>query len=107
MLGTRAYPVGEDVVIGESSTDPHMLAHELTHVLQQRQGPVAGTDHGDGLRVSDPSDRFERDAEDNARCAMSGPFPAFGKTWRLFATLIAVATTIILLVAAGTLVEPS
>jgi Domain of unknown function (DUF4157) len=75
-LGARAYTVGEDVVIGESPTDPHMLAHELTHVLQQRQGPVAGTDHGDGLRVSDPSDRFERDAEDNARRAMSRPFPA-------------------------------
>jgi hypothetical protein len=49
----------------------HTLAHELTHVVQQRSGPVAGTDVGGGLRVSDPSDAFERQAEANATRAMS------------------------------------
>ncbi|MFG2844179.1 DUF4157 domain-containing protein [Kitasatospora sp. NPDC048296] len=65
-VGARAYTSGDHVVIGEGGGDRHTLAHELTHVLQQRQGPVAGTDNGSGLRVSDPSDRFEREAEANA-----------------------------------------
>ncbi|WP_241827047.1 DUF4157 domain-containing protein [Streptomyces graminilatus] len=72
-LGARAYTSGNHVVIGRNGTDKHTLAHELTHVIQQRQGPVAGTDHGDGTRVSDPGDRFERAAEANAHAVMSRP----------------------------------
>ncbi|MFI9628844.1 DUF4157 domain-containing protein [Streptomyces sp. NPDC052042] len=72
-VGARAYTSGSHIVIGNGGTDKHTLAHELTHVIQQRQGPVAGVDHGDGLRVSDPSDRFERQAEANARRVMAGP----------------------------------
>ncbi|WP_413095172.1 aldo/keto reductase [Streptomyces nitrosporeus] len=75
-IGARAYTSGNHVVIGDGGGDRHTLAHELTHVIQQRQGPVAGTDNGSGLRVSDPSDRFEREAEANARQALSGPVPA-------------------------------
>lgn len=69
----EAFTTGSHLVFGQGQYDPssstgrHRLAHELTHVLQQRSGPVAGTDTGDGVRVSDPSDRFERAAEDNAR----------------------------------------
>lgn len=74
-VGARAYTSGNHIVIGEGGRDKHTLAHELTHVIQQRQGPVAGTDHGDGLRVSDPSDRFEREAEANARRVMSAAAP--------------------------------
>ncbi|WP_244177555.1 DUF4157 domain-containing protein [Streptomyces atriruber] len=74
-VGARAYTSGSHVVIGEGGADRHTLAHELTHVIQQRQGPVAGTDHGNGLRVSDPSDRFEREAEANAHRVLSGPAP--------------------------------
>ncbi|WP_078946158.1 eCIS core domain-containing protein [Streptomyces exfoliatus] len=70
-VGARAYTSGDHVVIGEGGGDKHTLAHELTHVIQQRQGPVAGTDNGGGLRVSDPSDRFEREAEANASRVMS------------------------------------
>lgn len=71
-IGARAYTSGNHVVIGDGGGDRHTLAHELTHVIQQRQGPVAGTDNGDGLSVSDPGDRFEREAEANARRAMNG-----------------------------------
>jgi Domain of unknown function (DUF4157) len=71
-VGARAWTSGSHVVIGRDGTDDHTLAHELTHVLQQRSGPVAGTDDGTGLRISDPADRFERDAETNATRAMSG-----------------------------------
>nr|WP_323451327.1 DUF4157 domain-containing protein [Streptomyces sp. YSPA8] len=70
-VGARAYTSGTHVVIGDGGADKHTLAHELTHVIQQRQGPVSGTDNGSGLSVSDPSDRFEREAEANARRAMS------------------------------------
>ncbi|MFJ8623660.1 DUF4157 domain-containing protein [Kitasatospora sp. NPDC093550] len=74
-VGARAYTSGNHVVIGEGGGDAHTLAHELTHVLQQRRGPVSGTDTGNGLKVSDPSDRFEREAEANARAVMSRPAP--------------------------------
>src|SRR6185437_12549333 len=51
------------------------LAHELTHVVQQRSGPVDGTPTGGGIKVSDPGDRFEREAATNAERVMSGPAP--------------------------------
>jgi uncharacterized protein DUF4157/uncharacterized protein DUF4765 len=75
-IGARAYTSGDHVVIGSGGADQHTLAHELTHVLQQRRGAVAGTDNGQGLRISDPADRFEREAEANAARAMAAPAPA-------------------------------
>ncbi|WBP91005.1 eCIS core domain-containing protein [Kitasatospora cathayae] len=72
-VGARAYTSGNHVVIGEGGGDKHTLAHELTHVIQQRHGPVAGTDNGSGLRISDPSDRFEREAQATAQRVMTGP----------------------------------
>ena len=72
-IGARAYTSGNHVVIGEGGGDKHTLAHELTHVIQQRQGPVAGADNGQGLSVSDPSDRFEREAEAVATEVMRAP----------------------------------
>lgn len=71
-VGARAYTSGSHVVIGDGGADKHTLAHELTHVIQQRRGPVAGADNGAGLKVSDPSDRFEREAEATATRVMSG-----------------------------------
>lgn len=74
----HAFTTGSDIVFQGGRYDTGstagrtMLAHELTHVVQQRSGPVAGTDTGSGLKVSDPSDRFEREAEATARRAMAG-----------------------------------
>lgn len=79
-LGAKAYTSGEHVVIGDGGGDRHTLAHELTHVIQQRGGAVAGTDRGDGLRVSDPSDRFEREAEANATRVLRTPAPGHAPT---------------------------
>jgi hypothetical protein len=68
----HAYTVGNDVVFQSGQYQPdtsggqRMLAHELTHVAQQRSGPVEGTATGGGISVSDPSDPFERAAEANA-----------------------------------------
>jgi hypothetical protein len=63
----QAYTVGSDIVLAGgydagSASGRHLLAHELTHVVQQRSGPVDGTDAGGGVAVSDPGDRFEREA---------------------------------------------
>ncbi|NUR24982.1 MAG: DUF4157 domain-containing protein [Catenulispora sp.] len=82
-LQARAYTVGEEIVLGNGSADHtsqegrHTLAHELTHVLQQRAGAVEGTATADGIQVSDPSDRFEQAAEANATSVLAGP-PAPG-----------------------------
>ncbi|GAB1331525.1 eCIS core domain-containing protein [Streptomyces sennicomposti] len=65
----HAYTVGDNIVSGSGSIDDKTLWHELTHVSQQRKGPVAGTDRGDGVRVSDPGDPFERAASANERLA--------------------------------------
>ncbi|WP_432049778.1 eCIS core domain-containing protein [Verrucosispora sp. NA02020] len=75
-VDARAFTSGSHVVIGRGGSDRHTLAHELTHVIQQRSGPVAGTDNGHGQRVSDPGDAFERAAEANAHRALSTPPPA-------------------------------
>jgi hypothetical protein len=52
------------------------LAHELTHVVQQKSGPVDGAPAAGGIRLSDPGDRFEREASATAERAMSAPVPA-------------------------------
>jgi hypothetical protein len=76
-MHAQAYTVGTNVVFQQGTYDPssaagrHMLAHELTHVVQQRNGPVDGTEAGGGVRISDPSDRFEREAVANADRVMS------------------------------------
>jgi hypothetical protein len=83
-VSAQAYTVGSNIVFQRDKYDPsseggkHMLAHELTHVVQQRSGPVDGTDSGGGVKVSDPSDRFEREAVANADRLMSSPAPAAG-----------------------------
>jgi hypothetical protein len=75
----HAYTVGSNVVFQRGMYDPSsaegrtMLAHELTHVTQQRAGEVDGSPAAGGIRVSDPSDRFERAAVENAERAMSAP----------------------------------
>lgn len=78
-VNAQAYTVGSNIVFQQGNYDPgsdsgkHMLAHELTHVVQQKSGPVEGTDAGGGVKVSDPSDRFEREASSNADAVMSAP----------------------------------
>jgi Domain of unknown function (DUF4157) len=67
-LGAHAYTTGDNIVFAAGQYNPTSpsglgtLAHELTHVVQQRQGPVDGTDSGGGVKLSDPGDRFEREA---------------------------------------------
>jgi hypothetical protein len=79
-VDAHAYTVGNEVVLGEghepgSPAHERTLAHELTHVLQQRSGPVEGTETPGGIRLSSPSDRFERAAEATADVVMGGGTP--------------------------------
>lgn len=77
-VDASAYTVGNEIVFAEGRYDPasapgqRTLAHELAHVVQQRSGPVDGSDLGGGVRVSHPSDRFERAAEHTASRVAGG-----------------------------------
>lgn len=81
-VNAHAYTVGSSVVFQRDKYDPAstdgktMLAHELTHVVQQRSGAVEGTPAAGGIKISDPSDRFEREASANAARVMSDPVPS-------------------------------
>jgi hypothetical protein len=86
-ISAQAYTVGSDVVFRSGAYQPdtpagrHMLAHELTHVIQQRSGPVDGTPAPGGISISHPSDSFEQAASRSADQAMAGevasaPVPA-------------------------------
>ncbi|HEY1425679.1 MAG TPA: DUF4157 domain-containing protein [Caulobacteraceae bacterium] len=81
-LSARAFTIGDDVFFGAGQYAPasgagqRMLAHELTHVVQQRAGPVDASTGPDGLQVSDPGDRFEHAAEAKTDAVMATPFVA-------------------------------
>lgn len=81
-VSAHAYTVGSNIVFQRGAYDPGstqgqtLLAHELTHVVQQRSGPVDGKPAAGGVSVSDPSDRFEVEAASNAERVMSQPASA-------------------------------
>ena len=64
-ISAQAFTVGQDVYFGKNQYDPGsssgywLLAHEVTHTLQQDAGPSPAS----ALTVSDPADRAERDAD--------------------------------------------
>jgi hypothetical protein len=80
-VNAHAYTVGNNIVFQSGRFDPgsptgqRMLAHELTHVVQQRSGPVDGTPAEGGIRLSHPQDRFEQEAERTADRVMAGEAP--------------------------------
>jgi hypothetical protein len=74
-VGARAYTVGDHVVLGTGSgshTAPdqrRVLAHELTHVVQQSRLPNGGPP---GQRLSEAGDRAEQEAERVAAAVADG-----------------------------------
>ncbi|MGA7669814.1 MAG: DUF4157 domain-containing protein [Nitrolancea sp.] len=76
-----AFTSGEDIFFSRGAYQPssprglHLLAHEATHVGQQQAGDVPGTLHESGVRISGPSDDFERTAHRTADrlLAQAGP----------------------------------
>jgi uncharacterized protein DUF4157 len=77
-VGANAYTVGNDIVFrsghfdASSPVGQRTLAHELTHVVQQRSGPVDGSPAAGGIALSNPSDRFEQAADRSADQVVSG-----------------------------------
>jgi uncharacterized protein DUF4157/L,D-transpeptidase-like protein len=75
-LHAMAYTTGSHIVFAPGAYQPQapegrrLLAHELSHVVQQRRGPVTGEPVG-GLRVSRDDDSFERAADADAGAALS------------------------------------
>jgi hypothetical protein len=67
-VSARAFTTGSDMFFATGEYRPgsndgdRLLAHELTHVVQQRGSPTSGP-----MIVSDPGDALETEAEDVAR----------------------------------------
>lgn len=74
-VNALAYTVGRNLVFGAGEYSPNsvtgkvMIAHELTHVVQQASGPSVGA----VLRVGDPGDQLERQADDLSSRLVAGP----------------------------------
>lgn len=68
-VDATAFTTGQDIFFRKGAYEPSsgsglgLLAHEVTHTVQQAQGPVAGTPTAGGVSVSDPSDSYEQEAE--------------------------------------------
>jgi len=64
----NAYTAGQHVAFANGRYAPdsingrQLIAHELTHVVQQSSGEVEGRSVGGGLHINDPNDRFEQEA---------------------------------------------
>lgn len=71
-VAANAYTAGSHIAFDSGRYSPgsasgqRLMTHELAHVVQQTQGPVAGTAIGEGVQVSHPSDRFEQQARETA-----------------------------------------
>jgi hypothetical protein len=70
-VNARAFTVGQDIYFGNGEYDPgssdgyRLLAHEVTHTVQQSAGSPAGQQLS-SLSVSSPEDQEERDAHEVA-----------------------------------------
>ena len=77
-VNALAYTVGPRIVFGAGQYKPgapsgqRLLAHELTHVVQQQGQPVGGGP----LRVGPVGDAHEREAESTAQATMNEGTPA-------------------------------
>jgi Domain of unknown function (DUF4157) len=77
-VNALAYTVGRDVVFGEGQYTPGaregrgLLAHELTHVLQQTRSAGAVIQKAAILQISEPNDILEAEALTQATRVMDG-----------------------------------
>jgi hypothetical protein len=71
-LGAKAFTTGQDIFFREGTYDPastagrELIAHELTHVVQQGTGQVQG---GSRMMVNAPGDVHEQQADASAHAA--------------------------------------
>lgn len=79
-VGAEACTTGRDIFFKDGNYRPNtssgdeLLAHELTHVVQQGEGRVSG---GSGMTVNAPGDSFEQEA-DRVASAVTGPAAGAG-----------------------------
>ena len=80
-VGAHAYTVGNDIVFANGKYDPdsssgrHLLAHELTHTIQQQGIQKSAID---SLGTSAPGDTYESEADSVAGAIMSGSAASVG-----------------------------
>src|SRR5262249_15125612 len=85
-VDSLAYTVGRSVVFGAGQYSPksnagqQLIAHELTHVLQQSNGRVSERGSSGGTSVSDPNDSLERQADEIASHLSSHPTSGTGNS---------------------------
>jgi hypothetical protein len=75
-LGAEAFTTGRDIYFSRGAYDPGseggrgLLAHELTHVVQQGRGAAGAAPQG--FHISQPDDPLEREAESVSAAVMRG-----------------------------------
>lgn len=75
-LGAKAFTTGNDIFFRSGAYDPgtsdgqRLIAHELTHVVQQGASPPAVQGK---MTVNDPNDQYEAEADTVADVVMSQP----------------------------------
>jgi hypothetical protein len=81
-VNALAYTVGQDVIFGEGQYAPgkagvkQLLAHELTHTIQQSQDQSIAAQAISSLQISNPGDSHEIEAEAQAASLVKGPTTA-------------------------------
>ncbi|HKV40512.1 MAG TPA: DUF4157 domain-containing protein, partial [Blastocatellia bacterium] len=76
-VNASAFTLGDDIVFGEAQFSPEtdqgrrLLAHELTHVIQQ--GPAIAAQSS--VKVGPPDDQYEREADSVAERVLKGVGP--------------------------------
>ncbi|MGD2076889.1 MAG: DUF4157 domain-containing protein [Chloroflexota bacterium] len=77
-LGAKAFTTGQDIFFQSGAYDPgssdgqRLIAHELTHVVQQGGSAPSG---GGAMTVNDPDDNYEQEADNIADQVMNKPDP--------------------------------
>jgi hypothetical protein len=74
-MAAKAFTTGSDIFLREdqNANDSSLLAHELTHVVQQSSGQAAGPA---GMTVGPANDPHEQEADSVAAAISSGAAPA-------------------------------
>jgi hypothetical protein len=74
-ISAKAFTTGNDIFFRQdaSPSDQSLMAHELTHVVQQRSMPGSG---GSGMHVGPAGDSYEQQADATAAAVTSGAAPA-------------------------------
>jgi len=74
-LSAKAFTTGQDIFFRQGAYNPasssgqELIAHELTHVVQQSSGRVGGS--GGAMTVNAPGDAFEQEADALAQDAVN------------------------------------